>query len=99
MLRRYELAEEAFGLTEDLLPPSGKRGGQWNDHLTTLNGIFWILHTGAQWRELPERYGKWKSVYHRYNRWRADGTVDRMLRRLHLKPDEHRSAWTWTSGA
>lgn len=87
VLRRYELSDEAFTLLADLLPPTGRRGGQWNDHRTTLNGIFWILHSGAQWRELPERYGKWESVYHRYNRWRKDGTIDRMLERLHLQLD------------
>jgi transposase len=87
MVRRYELSDEAYGLLEDLLPPRGRRGGRWNDHRTTLNGIFWILHTGAQWRELPARYGKWQSVYGRYRRWCRDGTLDRMLARLHLRLD------------
>lgn len=91
MVRRYELSDEAFALLAPLLPPGGRRGGQWNDHRTTLNGILWILHTGAQWRELPERYGRWPSVYDRYNRWRRDGTLDRMLERLldrlHLRLD------------
>ena len=88
MARRYELSDRSFALVEDLLPPNGRRGGQWKCHRTMLNGIFWILYTGAHWRELPERYGPWKSVYHRYNRWRRDGTIDRMLERLHLKLDE-----------
>lgn len=48
MVRRYELDDEAFGRLADLLPPNGRRGGQWNDHRTALNGIFWILHSGAQ---------------------------------------------------
>src|SRR5262245_44156224 len=88
MVRRYELTDQQFALIEGLLPENGKRGGQWNDHRTTLDGIFWVLHTGAQWRELPERYGKWKSVYDRFNRWRKDGTIDRLLERLHLELDE-----------
>jgi transposase len=87
-MRRYELTDEQFELIRDLLPLNGQRGGQWNDHRTTLNGIFWILHSGAQWREMPERYGKWKSIYHRFNRWRADGTIDRMLQRLQMKLDQ-----------
>lgn len=87
MVRRYELSEEAFGLVADLLPPNGRRGQQWKDHRTMLNGIFWVLHTGAQWREVPERYGKWPSVYARFRRWRTDGTLDRMLERLHLALD------------
>lgn len=88
MVRRYELSVEAYGLISDLLPPNGKRGGQWNDHRTTLTGIFWILHTGAQWRELPERCGKRKSAYDCFNRWSRDGTIDRMLKRLQLRLDE-----------
>jgi len=87
-MRRYELTDEQFELVADMLPLNGKRGGQWNDHRTTLNGIFWILHSGAQWREMPERYGKWKSVYHRFNRWRADGTIDRILHCLQMKLDK-----------
>jgi transposase len=87
-MRRYELTDEQFELIHDLLPVNGKRGGQWNDHRTTLNGIFWILHAGAQWREMPERYGNWKSVYDRFARWRRDGTIDRILQRLQMKLDQ-----------
>ena len=87
MTRRYELKDEEFTLIADLLPPTGRPGGRWNDHRTTLDGVLWILHTGAQWRELPERYGKWKSVYDRFNRWARDGTIDRVLEHLHLRLD------------
>jgi len=93
-MRRYELTEEQFELIGDLLPTNGKRGGQWNDHRTTLNGIFWILHTGAQWREMPERYGKWQSIYDRFVRWRRDGTLDAVLQRLQVRLDtEGRIDW------
>jgi transposase len=88
MSRRYELTDEQYELIADLLPGNGHRGRQWNDHRSTLNGIFWILHSGAQWREMPERYGKWKSVYDRFNRWQKDGTIDRMLQRLQMKLDK-----------
>ena len=90
MVRRYDLSDEDYALIQDLLPRNGKRGGQWNDHPQTPNGIFWILYTGAHGRELPERYGKRSSVHDRLNRWRADGTLDRILKRLHLKLDEDR---------
>lgn len=87
-MRRYELTDEQYEMIRDLLPANGKRGGQWNDHRTTLNGMFWILHTGAQWREMPERYGRWKSVYDRFNRWRKDGTIDKILQRLRIRLDK-----------
>ena len=88
MLRHYELRDEDYAVIEDLLPKNGKRGGQWKDHRTMLNGIFWILYTGGHWRELPERYGKRSSVNDRLTLWRGDGTLDRILERLHLKLDE-----------
>jgi len=87
-MRRYELTDEQLEAIADLMPVNGRRGGQWNDHRTTLNGIFWILHSGAQWREMPERYGSWQSVYDRFNRWRKDGTFDRILERLQYRLDQ-----------
>ena len=92
-MRRYELTDERWKLIEDLLPrPGGKgqdKGGRrWRDHRQVLNGILWILHTGAQWRELPERYGPWKTVYGRFRRWSDEGLFDRILQRLQLRLDE-----------
>jgi len=34
-----------------------------------LEGVFWVLRTGAPWRDVPERYGKWYSIYQRFARW------------------------------
>lgn len=53
-----------------------------------LNGMFWILCSGAPWRDLPERYGKWKSVYDRFRRYRIEGMFDKMLARLQLHLNE-----------
>ncbi len=45
----------------------------------------WKLCTGAQWRDLPERYGPWQTVYERLTRWRREGLFDTILDRLRLK--------------
>jgi transposase len=87
-MRRYELSKEQYEVIEDLLPTNGRRGGQWKGHRDLLNGMFWVLYSGAQWREMPERYGSWKTVYDRFSRWSRDGTIEKMLSRLHLKLDE-----------
>lgn len=88
-MRRYELTDERWKLVEDLLPRAGGQGGRrWRDHRQVLNGILWILHTGAQWRELPERYGPWKTSYGRFRRWSDEGLFDRILERLHLRLDD-----------
>ena len=85
--RRYELTDEGFERIEPLLPAQ-RRGGKWADHRTVLNGIFWVLNSGAQWRDMPERYGKWETVYGRYRRWVREGLFDRILERLHVSLDE-----------
>ena len=85
--RRYELTDEAFERIGPLLPQQ-RRGGKWADHRTVLNGMFWVLNAGAQWRDMPERYGKWETVYGRYRRWTREGLFDRILERLHISLDK-----------
>ena len=43
------------------------------------------MKTGAQWRDLPERFGPWQSAYDRFRRWRLAGTLDRVV--AHLQRD------------
>nr|WP_158794837.1 transposase [Granulicella sp. L60] len=38
-----------------------------------INGVLWVLRSGAHWHDLPERYGKYKSVHKRSSRWAASG--------------------------
>jgi transposase len=47
-----------------------------------LNGILWVLPTGAPWRDIPERYGPWETVFKTFNRWREDGTWARIVTSL-----------------
>lgn len=86
-MARYELSDEQWRLLQGLFPKQG-RGGRWLDHRTVLNGMLWILRSGAPWRDLPERYGKWQSVNHRFNRWRRDGTFERVLKALQIRLDK-----------
>jgi transposase len=81
MAQRYELNDRQWAAIEPLLPKQG-RGGAWKDHRTIINGISWRLHTGAPWRDLPERYGPWQTVYDRFVRWRKDGTWLRLMHAL-----------------
>jgi transposase len=41
-----------------------------------------VLHTGAPWRDIPERYGPWQTVFYRFNGWRRDGTWVRIVTSL-----------------
>ena len=74
LMRRHELSDEQFAQIEPYLPKGGLKGGHpWAEHRRILNGLFWKLHTGAQWRDIPERYGPWKTVHDRYRRWCQEG--------------------------
>jgi transposase len=88
-MKRHELTDRQWELLAPFFPPRPRRrGGQWKDDRTALNGIFWRLNTGAPWRDLPERYGKWQTVYHRFNALRKAGALDRILGALQVRLDE-----------
>lgn len=53
-----------------------------------INGMLWILRTGAPWRDLPERYGPWQSVYTRFRRWTANGLWQQTLAQVQAVADE-----------
>jgi len=93
-MRRHELTDAQFTLLEPYLPPSGTVGHPWDDHRPILNGIFWKLHTGAQWRDIPERYGPWSTIYDRYRRWCQDGTWQAILTALQV-PLDHSGQIDW----
>jgi transposase len=53
-----------------------------------LNGIFWILRSGAPWRDLPENYGPYTTCYNRFVRWRRAGIWRRIIETLVAAHDE-----------
>jgi len=86
-MKRHELTSEQWSLIEPLLSPVAKTGRPPKDRRVMLNGILWILRTGAPWRDLPERFGAWRTVYGYFQQWRADGTFDRILEALQIRLD------------
>jgi transposase len=52
-----------------------------------LNGIFWILRSGAPWRDLPEAFGPYTTCYNRFVRWRRAGVWGRIIDALATAQD------------
>ncbi len=71
-MARFDLSDEEWTVIRPLLPRKW-RGPERKDDRTILNGIFYILRTGAPWRDLPGRYGPHTTVYNRYVRWAKRG--------------------------
>lgn len=85
MARRYELPDAGWELIKDLVATEQKMGRPRSDDRLVLNDIFWILCSGAAWRDLPERFDPWSTVYQRFRDWRDDGMFERVLERLHIR--------------
>ena len=83
MVKRYELSQAQWLRIRDLLPgKAGDPGRSAADNRLFVNGVLWVLRSGAHWRDLPERYGKWKSLHKRFSRWAKAGVWERVFTAL-----------------
>ncbi|MNJ11277.1 hypothetical protein D3C77_54470 [compost metagenome] len=88
MVKRYEIPDASWELVADLFEQPRRSGRPRADDRLMLNGVLWVLCSGAAWRDMPERFGPWSTVYQRFRDWRNQGTFDVMLKRMHIKPNE-----------
>jgi transposase len=81
-----DLTDEQWEVLEPLIahPPrrADGRGRPWRDPRDVLNGILWILRTGAPWHDLPERYPPYQTCHRRFQKWVEEGTLSRILEAL-----------------
>jgi transposase len=83
----HEVSDEDWILLEPYLPGQpGQWGGVAHDNRRFLNAVFWILRTGAPWRNLPSVYGDWKNVHRRFCRWRSKGIWESLLEQIIEEP-------------
>ena len=80
MRRRWDLTDEQWALVEPVLRPlrrPDRRGRPWHDTRAVLHGVLWVLGTGAQWRELPERYPPFQTCHRRFHNGYGVGSRNR----------------------
>ena len=82
-VKRYELSEAQWMRIAPLLPGKATDPGRTAaDNRLFVNGVLWVLRSGAHWRDLPERYGKWKTLHKRFTRWAKAGVWDEVFASL-----------------
>lgn len=88
-MRRGEVTDKQWQRLQPLLPPEKPKTGRPNlSHRQVINGILWVLRTGAPWRDLPERYGVWSTVSSRFYRWQKAGIWERIWASLQRAADQ-----------
>lgn len=79
-VKRYELTDAQWARIAPLLPGKvGDPGRSGTDNRLFVNGVLWVLRSGAFWQHLPERYGKWKTVHARFTRWARAGVWEKVF--------------------
>ncbi len=81
-----DLLERQWKLLAPLLPKPrirrDRRGRPWRDPRDVLNGILWIMRTGAPWHDLPPRYPPYQTCHRRFQSWVRSGALRKVLETL-----------------
>jgi len=84
--RGEELTDEQWELIGPLFPELPRRadgrGRPWRDNREVLNGVLWILRSGARWQDLPERFPPYQTCHRRYQQWVRAGVLRDVLETL-----------------
>ena len=86
--RRHDISNKLWKKLKPHLP--GAKGGVGrpaSDNRLFINAVFWILRTGAPWRDLPPDLGDWKNTQRRFCRWRDRGVWEKLLEIFIDEPD------------
>jgi len=80
------LTDEQWAILEPLIPERPRdalgRGRPAVDPREVLNGILWVLKTGARWQDLPKEFPPYQTCHRRFQEWTADGVIEGILRAL-----------------
>ena len=83
MARREELSDEQWAILKPLFPEPRKRpdgrGRPRRDTREVLNGILWVLRSGARWHDMPDRFPAYQTCHRRFQEWTRSGLIRHAL--------------------
>jgi transposase len=86
MAKSEQLTDEQWAILEPLIAEPLRRddgrGRPWRENREVLDGILWILRTGARWQDLPGRFPPYQTCHRRFQMWVKDGTLKSVLETL-----------------
>src|SRR5258708_8872506 len=80
-----DLTDTQWAFLEPQFRPKRRKDGRgrpWQDTRAVLNGVFWVLRTGAPWHDLPARYPPYQTCHRRFQQWQRSGLLTRLLQKL-----------------
>jgi len=81
-----DLTDEQWSIIQPLIPEPPKRadgkGRPWRDARDVMNGILWVLRTGACWYDLPDRCLPYQTCHRRFQQWVRSGVLEQVLQAL-----------------
>jgi transposase len=95
-----QLTDEQWSLISDLfsVPPPDARGGRPRvDSRQCLEGILWVLRSGARWKDLPRSFPSYVTCWRRFAEWSLNGVWDLAWQRLVSRLDEQ-GLVNWNEG-
>jgi transposase len=84
-----DLNDAQWAILDAIIPEPMRRtdgrGRPWKDRRTVLNGILWVLRTGAPWADVPDRYPSYQTCHRRFQQWIRSGVMRGILEALALE--------------
>ena len=77
--KRWEKIEH---LVPDGIVRSDGKGRPWKDKRDVLEGILWVVKTGARWKDLPKEYPPYQTCHRRFQQWVEEGVFDKIIEQL-----------------
>ena len=72
-------------LLPELQPRTELRGRPLANTRAVLNGVLWVMGSGATWSAMPPRYPSYQTCHRRFKAWYESGALKAVLARLYGK--------------
>lgn len=74
--------QRVLPLLPELRPRSELRGRPLANTRSVLNGVLWVMYSGATWSAMPRRYPSYQTCHRRFKAWYDEGVLKRVMAEL-----------------